>query len=404
MITLGALSKIDWPALDGLQPRTTATLRVEQAIWGRGGPNPESGWIARSKGFQGDPTRVVPALQIGDEDRPAPTPLWRVIDGRYYAVWCYPSPAVDTLAQSNLLKKQILEWAPSSSIPTAAAALILLLEASKLEHKIWSGGSSGPGSRVKKPRIDIPALNVRLSVQELESQITEGLRFWRGCSRETLVALFTGIEQGVKPCFLAGMESPLPPAALASLLLPFPRNQSDKLSLCGWTPAQSWGPGENIEWDVVATGAAFIQTIEEPSIASSLKSESLLKGDPSIARGPQRGVTVLLDFAASRQRWLDLARLPGKTGALSRPEEEHLRQAIQKGRAAALGEAGLPEELAEARRRHLAFKADVIEAACHRLFGWPAAGGGVKRVLNEWKQDESDLSHAAKPAGIRQGA
>lgn len=236
-----------WPALDG---PLKGLLRIERGVWGKAhGARSDFRWLAQSAAF-GEGTgggELGRKLNLGLEDRPEKLVAWRMGDhGTASAVAAYPSRAADAAGRRGFLEKQILVWRPLDAlpdrVPAAAAAFLLLETAASFDDRIWWDRQDG--ARWSDPAfvLPIPAPGhppVALSERALADAVAAGIDELSrsGISEDELARFYTALLAGERPAKLGGVAAPLPPRALAALLLPLPREHADALSLLGGLPS-----------------------------------------------------------------------------------------------------------------------------------------------------------------------
>lgn len=320
----------DWPALSGLPPRLPAVLRGEQAVWGRA-PGAASGsrWIAASPGFAGKAGGLEGPLDLGLEDRPRKLLLWRSAGGLHHAVHGYPGRLPDA-AGRRTLEKQVLEWPRPAELPAALGALILLGRAATLTDALWWGRTPDSGAFARDFHIALPEDPVGIPVDELDLRMT----IQAGCQAlaqtvapAALGALYARLLAGARGIALAGLAEPLPPEALAVLLLPLPRERADRLSLAGWWPS-SRAPDAGLArtWDLILGGDDPAELLAlagpAPDAAQTAEgarlAEALLAADPGrlASRAPARSVQTPPTGSARRIVLWGLAAA-GKTAYLA---------------------------------------------------------------------------------------
>ncbi len=246
-----------WPALARWDADRPASLAIRRGIWGKvHGASSGYRWIARSYGFATDCPDLAGALRIGAEDLAFSAPLWRRLPGRYLALWVYPSRARDSTGRQAILEKQVAEWLPVGGMPSAVAALVLLPAlASRTDADWWQDSGDGdwgnPGFAVPLE----PALNgpIRIDPDTLSSAIDGALDALARCvDAASLSAFYAALFASRLPARLQ-LTQPLPPAALAALLLPLPRDWADGLSLAGGLAARALDLHDLVlNWDGIA--------------------------------------------------------------------------------------------------------------------------------------------------------
>lgn len=413
-----------WPALD-LEAPAPQRLELEWAVWGKvHGAASDYRWIAHSPGLDPQAQRLQPELLIGNEDVPARATCWRALEGSFCAVSCYPSRAFDASRRSDFLEKQLFLWRPAAGAPAALGALLLLPRVARLTDQVWWGSSADPGwsrpdfALVLEPEEAAPVV---VSEEELQGNAEAGLAALREAVGEeaVLAELYGALLAGQRPAILAGLAGPLPPAALAAILLPLPRDLADRISLAGWMLSQSVD-AESFRrlWDVLVCGRppAGLRAVSTAGAAEQGReaARAVFDADPSrLPRRPraQAGgapagrsqlpsvVERLQDFATDdSRRWLAPEELAGGPDRSLRTVEvydgylvdcvESVETEIQKLN----GTSGLVRW----QREHLQVKADVLRAAALALapttawrLGLPKSGR-VPALLFCTRLDERD--------------
>jgi hypothetical protein len=230
---------MQWPALDLEGHDLPAPLTYERGVWGKvhGAPS-DFHWIAATPGLTAPDKRLERELALGPEDAPCAATLWRTLGDTCYAIGLLPSLASDAAGRSGFLEKQVVEWRRPPEVPAALGALVLLTLAGRLETTRWDA----PRSDVRWSQddsldvLETPPLPVTASA--IEAAIDAGRRALRDAVPEyALTAFYAALLAGNRAVCLRGLTAPLPPAAVAALLLPLPRAIADALSIAGWLPS-----------------------------------------------------------------------------------------------------------------------------------------------------------------------
>jgi hypothetical protein len=382
----------DWPALE-LEAPAPPRLDVEWAVWGKvHGAASDYRWIAHSPGLDPRARRLQPELLVGNEDSPpVRASCWRALAGSFCAVSCYPSRAVDASRRSDFLEKQLLVWTPPAGVPATLGALLLLPRVARLTDQVWWDASADPGwsradfSLALEPAEAAP---FALAEGELQHHAEAGLAVLREAVGEeaVLADFFSALLDGQRPAILAGLDRPLPPEAVAALLLPLPRSVADGLSIAGWMLARNVS-AESFRrlWDVLLCSRAPAGLGAGSRVGATEQgreaARSVFSGDPSRLRGRSRapvggvaagGVPVppalerLQDFATDdSRRWLapeELGR-PLRTAEGSEGELEECARILDSEIQSLDGASGVSRW----RREHLLVKADLLRAAALAL-------------------------------------
>ncbi len=289
-----------WPALSGAASLLGEVLRCEIGIWGKVHRQASDyRWIARSSGFAGQAPDLHRRLRIGSEDRAVRATAWRAPwepEGQdYFAIGTYASRAVDAAQRAGVLEKQVLHWhRPSAEVPAALAAVLLLPAVAHADDRSWwdrvgEGDWQRPDYALPLGADACPCL--RIARADLEAAVAAGIDTLLGAlDQPSLAALYAGLLAGVRPVMLRGQASPLPPAALAALLLPLTAEQAGRLSLSAWVPAMLIDPPDlAYNWDLVATGpsGAVPEVAAEFAQQGAVLAQALVNRDPgSLGSGP----------------------------------------------------------------------------------------------------------------------
>lgn len=264
--------RFPWPALRLPQTSVPYSVEYERGVWGKVHAAPtDFRWIARSTNFGIDRTGLHQQLTLGAEDIPEHFQAWRNLDGRCYAVDVYPSRAKDATGRSGFLEKQILEWRRPAGMPAAFGALALLPLVASMTDAIW--WDRFPVELAREPAFHLgiaPADHAPIAIDEegLAAAIERGRQALReSVTPDVLAVLYEQILAGQKPAFLPGLQKPLPPEALAALLLPLPAEVADRISFAGWIPASRASMKDlAARWDVLVTSdqrSASIETVSQ---------------------------------------------------------------------------------------------------------------------------------------------
>jgi hypothetical protein len=286
-------SPFDWPALQC--DRQPASFEYERGVWGKAhGAPTDFRWIARTAGFGRAPD-LHQQLSLGGEDLPASFQAWRNLGDVCYAIHAYPSRAIDAAGRRGFLEKQVLEWRPPQGASAALGALLLLPCGARMTDEIWWDRSAGvpwsrPDSVLAIDEADHQPLV--MDEQSLAAAIERGRDALRDVlDQHALLVFYEQLLASDHPAFLTGLRQPLPPEALAALLLPLPRAISDRISLAGWVPTSRPIFGELASrWDVVVT-TANPQAASQRSLSdrrAEQMARQLLAEEPLESFAPQR--------------------------------------------------------------------------------------------------------------------
>ncbi len=293
----------DWPALRGALIPEDEPLCCELGVWGKvPGLDSDYRWIARTPGFDGGPD-LDRRLRIGGEDLPVRACAWRapgasvaVSAPEWFAVGLYPSRARDAVGRAAVLEKWVLQWRRPAGLPAALGALALLPEAAAGDDRCWWDRAGGldwrrPDAALRLAPADAPA--PRLSRVWLAAAVAAGIAELTAALPEPrLAAIYAALLDGQRPVLIDGLGVPLPPRALAALLLPLGPAEAAGRSLCAWVPATLVDPADlGLNWDLAVTGRAGPgQTQSPPPTPAAVErgarlAAALFARDP-VAAGP----------------------------------------------------------------------------------------------------------------------
>jgi hypothetical protein len=383
-----------WPALNLQGHPRPLQLEVGRAVWGKvHGAASDFRWIAHSPGLRPQARRLELELLLGSEDVPERAAFWRALGSSYCAVSSYPSRALDAARRSGFLEKQLLEWTPYQDAPAALGALMLLPRVGGFTDEIWwnrSGdpGWAQPGFALNLEPGDVPSLEV--DEGNLARTVAAGCAALRDAVEETtLAAFYSSLLAKRRPAILSGLGRPLPPEALAALLLPLPRKLADRLSMAGWVVSQRVDPESFTRlWDILlcdgvpaSLRAAAASEITEPGreAARAVLSGGPPRSDrPLVPSSPPSSGTPetlerLLEFVTDEERrWLKPEDLAGGRPLRFIEDQVGLEYCLEQvcNDAASLGGPG-----GDWKREHLRVKADLVRAAALAL-----APGAVERI------------------------
>lgn len=265
-------------------------LHVERGVWGKAhGARTDYRWLAASPGFEAFGERLEFELALGSEDEPhGGATFWRRLAGGACAVRVYPSRAIDASGRSGFLEKQVLAWRRDPELPAALAAFTLLRVVARLEDGVWWKRRQ----EVDWERPDTvlgleDCPSVETTPAELAAAVSSGIAaLGNVVGREELTAAYACLlANPPRAAWLRHLERPLPPEALAALLLPLSRERGELLSLASWVPS-SRADVEELEtrWSVLGEPAthrfAHGDTATVEVSETSMLASALLAGDP----------------------------------------------------------------------------------------------------------------------------
>jgi hypothetical protein len=295
----------EWPALAGGERHLGETLQCRFGIWGKVRDQASDyRWIARSEGFGEGRKDLSRALRIGSEDQSVATTAWRALcDGTgdasacdYFAIGAYPSRAVDAFGRQVPIEKLIMQWLRhADGPPVALAALAMLPRVAEADDRLWwdrvnEGDWQEPDYALPLDASVCPA-PPRIDAEAFAEHIEHGIQaLEEGIGVERLARTYALLLAGAHPVMLGGQPRPLPPSALAALLLPLAPERAETLSLAGWVPSMlvdAADVGKN--WDLAVTArAGMAPTVDRADLAQGTRlAEALLERAPErLGRAP----------------------------------------------------------------------------------------------------------------------
>ncbi|HEX9984999.1 MAG TPA: hypothetical protein VGF69_17185 [Thermoanaerobaculia bacterium] len=261
---------LSWPALDLTANDLPSTISCERGIWGKvdGAPS-DFRWIATTPGLAAPHRKLERELALGLEDAPEHATLWLTTGDTSYAIALYRSLAHDAAGRSGFLEKQLLEWKRPAGVPAALGALLLLPAVAALDTRDVFDQHATTRWSDDDPMDVAPVAPLPVSLAVLEEAIAEGIRALAVATTEdALTSIYADLLAGSRGVTLQGITTPLPPAAVAALLLPLPREVAERLSLAGWLPSTRLA-GSALEevrrtWDVILGSATTIAPGDAP--------------------------------------------------------------------------------------------------------------------------------------------
>lgn len=224
-----------WPALAGARQNDLPKLRLERGVFGKAhGAISDYRWLAATRGLIS--SGLEKQISLGAEDHPQRASFWRVLPDRAIAVTSYRSPSSDLAGRSNFIEKQVLTWEIQPEVPLVLAALALLPEVAGYDASIWWDRRNEGDWQRDEFKLELDDAGALVPDEgALASAIDEGVEQLRATfgSRNELLNFYERVAKGDRPALLE-VGGPLSPAAVACLLLPFPRPIADKISIAGW--------------------------------------------------------------------------------------------------------------------------------------------------------------------------
>ena len=121
------------------------------------------------------------------------------------------------------------------------------------EEEAETGAETGAELEVE-PEGPLAALSLEVSRESLRHRFDDGRAWLESKIGEENLAVFYGSCLSRRRGFSLETPEPLPPSALAALLLPLPREVADRLSVAGWYPSKRRQDVETRElWSVIFT-------------------------------------------------------------------------------------------------------------------------------------------------------
>jgi len=324
-----------WPALSAASLLIESELTYRRAVWGKvHGERSDFRWIAASVGMR--PTEQQIDWYLGSEDAPIAATMWKLgAEGVHYAVACYPSRAFDAAGRSGFLEKQVLEWRGPSDLPPAAAAFFLLRHAAALDDTVWWGRQRGLDWTQPETILEIaPEQSPPLKfdaydlADTINAGISEILKALGGTeqARTALARLYADILKGQRPAFLRVLGGPLGPPALAALLLPLPRERSDRVALASWLPSSRFRIEDlTARWDVIVIGEKHSVPVNSTpaNVDAERMAEALVQNRPELL--------ATIHSAAERPSKLESCGSGSMLSLVIRVLDEKVRRDLGKG-------------------------------------------------------------------------
>jgi len=249
-----------WPALAAGSP--DGSLEVHRAVLGKvHQAASDFRWITHTEAIRPRKLGLDQKLSFGPEDRPVRSPAWRALDDALVAIVSYRSRAVDRAGRAGGLEKQILYWPKPRPEQTVAGAFALLGALGEASDAVW--WDHWEDYRWDEPEFFLPREPEEIPFGRLDLAVSQGLtELTAACSEDALAEFYAGllaVSQG-HPAALEGLAEPLPPLALAALLLPFAPEEARQLSLAGALPNSRHLAANLANWRGVA------RTQEQPEL------------------------------------------------------------------------------------------------------------------------------------------
>ncbi len=360
--------------------RGPITIQYECGVWGKFSDTADDfGWIGRSRDFNRGSSRVEDCLGLGSQDDLSqPAALWRVLNGRCFAVAMIPSRVQDRHGRRGF-ERMFLEWNPAGT-PVAVGALVLLPHAMQLALKSTlaadsqlAAGMAGGEVMLDREDIQIEDADVNDAGQAAVTALLEVAR------PEALIDFYAALLAREGPAILIADRS-LPPAAVAALLLPLEPDRANQISLAGWIVSYARYEHMAPEWQGIAyqrTPAEFQRPIDQ---AHRAEARSLLEGlqlmggarSPSLRPVARPAVASpfiesIAELIESTDRWPALPSLP--SGALGPADRQRLASAVSALGQQVTAAPKLPPHLHRARLQELQQKLDHIREHLRPLDG-----------------------------------
>ncbi len=236
-------------------------------------------WIAHSAGIAPGKMKLEREMALGSEDAPVTLYAWRFDALGAYAIKCYTSRAVDAAGRPAGLEKQVLYVPSTTDVPPSALAFLMLAEIAGAEDSIWWEAWRDP--RWQSMNFFLPVPEVRVRVDGLQELIEQGRAELRESATDGALEQFFAATERVPPAILP-VEKPLPPLALAALLLPFERESTEKMGIAGGCPSRVLDRTKLAHWDGIACSenGTFTRNPRGARLAGMLKT-----GPPSRISG-----------------------------------------------------------------------------------------------------------------------
>lgn len=238
-------------AFGNWRPRAGGGIVCQRAVYGKVHRAPtDYRWIAHSGRIAPEKMKLEREIALGSEDAPMTLYAWRYDALGAYAIKCYASRAVDAAGRPAGLEKQILYVPSTLDAPPAALAFLMLAEIAGAEDLVWWEEWRDPRWQGMDYFRLIPEATVQLDA--LGELIERGRAELRGAATGAAVEQFcSALEEGSPPAILAVGE-PLPPLALAALLLPLERETAEQISIAGGFPSRVLDRTRLAHWSGIA--------------------------------------------------------------------------------------------------------------------------------------------------------
>ena len=307
----------NWPALRGWKdiPETISTRR---AVYGKVHRAPtDYRWIAWSAGFGSSPPTRERELIVNTHKLSAASIGWRYAPTTGpFAVRFYASRAFDAAGRPGGVEKQILAPLPEAyaTIPPVALAFLLLDAASPFDDTIWWDHWRNPAWTSMSHYLSIDEKDCpRLDIGQLDAMIEQGLsELLDGVDESRLVLFYSQLLAGASPAVLMTQGTTLSPLAMAALLLPLERSQTEELSIAGGvSPARD--ASKVAEWNEIVCTIDNAPPLPGDTRDGARLVELLKLGQANggqFPAPPSLGGLFLEGFVKSEGRWL----APGTLG------------------------------------------------------------------------------------------
>jgi len=249
----------NWPAFVNFDMPDFDTIEYEHGVWGKAhGARTDYRWLALTPDADFKKNEIDYELSLGNESLPRLGFFWKYLNNKHYAVMTYPSRAEDADGRRDFLEKQIL-CLKSPNFPAPLTAMLLFTKLFKYDESVWwEQRQSIDWDNEPDAFIELPSRQSSISTTGIIEKSFEQLRDYFG-DKETLAQFYSNF-------IYSDATVPLPPLALAALLLPFPKNRAEELSIAGWFPSSTIKPEHFKKWDmlVLPSDLSVTSRLQEP--------------------------------------------------------------------------------------------------------------------------------------------
>lgn len=288
-------SLLGWPALT-TPTRFPEEIRATPAfLLGSMENDLEPRWLIRGEGFEGDPHEI--EAQINPvAGHLGPSHLWRTDGEVHYAVSSSPGSGAAEGEDQARPVRTILRWTRSPETPAALGALLLTTYATRDPGGLWRTALDEEQKPDDAPPSALPAVTVPVTAEDLLRVVEDGLdELAAALDEKKLAKLYEGILTGRTAMPVMKDNQLLSAEAMASLLLPLPREIADHASLAAMRLKGTSSPADlQGEWNAVLGAEKVSSVPARPTGAqrrqAKLMAKAVLERDPSFFGGSSPAV------------------------------------------------------------------------------------------------------------------